>query len=104
MSQPASPPLTPVPPAQKPALQPSRPNRRFASLRAIGALILREMATTYGRSPGGYAWALIEPVVGTAVLTSAESAGLLTTYAGQAVAVSNNQWCAAAFAINGVAA
>ena len=40
----------------------------------------------------------------TAVLTSAESAGLLTTYAGQAVAVSNNQWCAAAFAINGVAA
>ena len=71
MSQPASPPLTPVPPAQKPALQPSRPNRRFASLRAIGALILREMATTYGRSPGGYAWALIEPVVGTAVLTSA---------------------------------
>jgi capsular polysaccharide transport system permease protein len=60
-----------LPPAQKPALGPSRPNRRFASLRAIGALILREMATTYGRSPGGYAWALIEPVIGTAVLTSA---------------------------------
>lgn len=62
-----------IPPAQKPAPGPSRPDRRFASLRAIGALILREMATTYGRSPGGYAWALIEPVVGTAVLTSAFS-------------------------------
>jgi capsular polysaccharide transport system permease protein len=59
-----------VPPAQRPALKPSRPNRRFASLRAIVALILREMATTYGRSPGGYAWALVEPVLGTAVLTA----------------------------------
>ncbi|MEP2027695.1 MAG: ABC transporter permease [Paracoccaceae bacterium] len=32
------------------------------TLRCIGALILREMATTYGRSPGGYVWALVEPI------------------------------------------
>lgn len=30
--------------------------------RVIGALMLREMSTTYGRSPGGYIWAVIEPV------------------------------------------
>lgn len=37
-------------------------NRRFATLRATSALILREMATRYGNSPGGYIWALLEPV------------------------------------------
>lgn len=31
--------------------------------------MLREMATTYGRSPGGYLWALIDPIGGVAVLT-----------------------------------
>lgn len=31
--------------------------------------MLREVATTYGRSPGGYLWALIDPVGGVAVLT-----------------------------------
>ena len=45
--------------------------RRFASLRSIGALMLREMATTYGKSPGGYIWAVLEPVAGIAVLTYA---------------------------------
>jgi capsular polysaccharide transport system permease protein len=37
--------------------------------RAVAALVLREMATTYGRSPGGYIWAILEPVAGTALLT-----------------------------------
>jgi capsular polysaccharide transport system permease protein len=37
--------------------------------RAIAALILREMATTYGRSPGGYLWAVVEPVAGIALLS-----------------------------------
>ncbi|SDY83529.1 ABC transporter permease [Citreimonas salinaria] len=37
-------------------------NRRFATLRAVSALMIREMATRYGRSPGGYAWAVLEPV------------------------------------------
>jgi capsular polysaccharide transport system permease protein len=43
--------------------------RRFASLRCIVALMLREMATTYGRSPGGYLWILLEPIAGIAILT-----------------------------------
>ncbi|MBK8440093.1 MAG: ABC transporter permease [Rhodobacter sp.] len=46
-----------------------RHDRRFASLRSIGALMLREMATSYGKSPGGYLWAILEPVAGVAVLT-----------------------------------
>lgn len=39
------------------------------SLRSISALILREMSTTYGRSPGGYLWAILEPAAGIALLT-----------------------------------
>lgn len=31
-------------------------------MRAISALILREMGTSYGRTPGGYLWALVEPL------------------------------------------
>jgi capsular polysaccharide transport system permease protein len=50
------------------ALTPSN-NRFLRTPRAIVALILREMATTYGRSPGGYFWAILEPVAGTALLT-----------------------------------
>jgi capsular polysaccharide transport system permease protein len=45
------------------------PRRRFASLRAIGALVLREMSTTHGRSPGGYLWAVLEPAAGIALLS-----------------------------------
>lgn len=47
----------------------SGPRRRFASLRAIVALMLREMATTHGRSPGGYLWAVLEPAAGIALLS-----------------------------------
>ncbi len=43
--------------------------RRFATLRAIVALMLREMATSYGRSPGGYLWAVLEPAAGIALLS-----------------------------------
>lgn len=46
-----------------------RRRRRFASLRSILALMLREMATSYGRSPGGYLWAVLEPAAGIAILT-----------------------------------
>lgn len=31
--------------------------------------MLREMSTTYGRSPGGYAWAILEPVAAITVLS-----------------------------------
>jgi capsular polysaccharide transport system permease protein len=47
--------------------------RPFAAARAILALMLREIGSTYGRSPGGYLWAVIEPVAGIAILTFAAS-------------------------------
>ena len=50
-------------------LRPQTKPRRFATMRAILALMLREMATTYGRSPGGYLWAVLEPLGGIAILT-----------------------------------
>lgn len=49
--------------------------RSFASLRSIAALVLREMATTYGRSPGGYLWAILEPTAGIALLSVIFSLG-----------------------------
>ena len=43
--------------------QPIRQKRRpLATSRTVMALILREMSTRYGRSPGGYIWALFEPL------------------------------------------
>lgn len=45
------------------------PTRRFATARSIAALMLREMGSTYGRSPGGYLWMVIDPVAGVALLT-----------------------------------
>lgn len=47
--------------------------RRFASVRSIAALVLREMSTSYGRSPGGYVWTIVEPVAGLAMLSFAFS-------------------------------
>lgn len=38
------------------------PPRSAGRLRTIVALILREMSSVYGRSPGGYIWALVEPI------------------------------------------
>ncbi len=42
--------------------QPRQMSNVAKSLRAIGALIIREMITRYGRSWGGYIWAIVEPV------------------------------------------
>ena len=50
-----------LPPAQTPT-NADRSRRRFASLRTVTALILREMSTRYGRTPGGYIWAVLEPL------------------------------------------
>ena len=50
-----------------PALRPVQ--APFSTLRAIMALVLREMSTTYGRSPGGYLWAILEPIASIALLT-----------------------------------
>jgi capsular polysaccharide transport system permease protein len=38
------------------------PGRAFAAPRSIAALVLREMSTRYGRTPGGYVWAVLEPL------------------------------------------
>lgn len=59
-----------VPPAMTPAV-PS--NLRYRGLRTVVALILREMSTTYGRSPGGYIWAILQPVAMIVLLTLAFS-------------------------------
>ncbi|QBY02241.1 sugar ABC transporter permease [Rhodophyticola sp. CCM32] len=45
-------------------LRQTRTRRSFATARAIAALMLREMSVTYGRSPGGYLWAVLEPAAG----------------------------------------
>lgn len=52
-----------------PNLRPVQRPRRFGTFRAVTALALREMQTTYGRSPGGYIWLVLEPVLGIALLT-----------------------------------
>lgn len=48
---------------------------RFLTWRVIFALMLREMTSTYGRSPGGYLWAFLEPAVGILVLVLIFSTG-----------------------------
>lgn len=54
---------------QQPALRPYQtPRPRFHMMRIVAALMLREMATTYGKSAGGYVWAIVEPVLGIALL------------------------------------
>lgn len=45
-----------------------RKSTSYASIRCIIALILREMSTRYGRSPGGYLWAVLEPLLAIMVL------------------------------------
>lgn len=49
---------TAAPLPAKPRLKPPR----FRSVRTITALMLREMSATYGASPGGYLWAVVQPV------------------------------------------
>lgn len=53
-------------PPQMPAVH-RRPHGRMS--RIVVALVLREMATTYGKSAGGYIWAVIEPVLGILILS-----------------------------------
>ena len=61
-----------------PQLRPVADVRRFATFRAISALLLREMSSTYGKTPLGYLWAVLEPVGGIALLTLIFSAGFKT--------------------------
>ncbi len=70
-----------------PRLRPVRKQRSFASLRSIGALILREVSTTYGTRSGGYFWAIAEPVGGIILLTMIFSSGLRTPPVGTNFAI-----------------
>jgi capsular polysaccharide transport system permease protein len=56
----------------------AKPQLRFRAARAVAALIVREMTTTYGRSPGGYVWAVAQPVALIFVLSLAFSMMLRT--------------------------
>ncbi|SOC06444.1 ABC transporter permease [Rhodobacter maris] len=56
-------------PSPTPTAPPAQRARRYATLRTISALMLREMSTTYGRSMLGYLWAVLEPVAGIMLLT-----------------------------------
>lgn len=51
---------------------PARPARNglFRMARTVVALMLREISTSYGRSAGGYVWALADPILGIALLTA----------------------------------
>lgn len=44
--------------------------------RTVLALMLREMSTTYGRTPGGYLWAVLEPVAAIALMSVVFAAAL----------------------------
>jgi len=66
------PPTTPAPPAAP--LPPAEAgSRRFASTRTVIALVLREMSTRYGRTPGGYLWGIVEPLAAILILSVAFS-------------------------------
>ncbi|MGI3171693.1 ABC transporter permease [Pseudooceanicola sp. C21-150M6] len=54
-----------IPPAAEPGAGVAR---GFRTGRVVLALMLREMASRYGRSPGGYLWAILEPVGAIAVM------------------------------------
>ncbi len=58
-------------PAQLRAAKP-----RYRWVRVLSALVIREMATRFGRSAGGYLWAILEPVGGIALLSIAFSLAL----------------------------
>lgn len=50
--------------------------RKAKTARSIFALMLREMSSTYGRSPGGYIWAFLEPLGAISMFTLIISVGL----------------------------
>jgi capsular polysaccharide transport system permease protein len=72
------PPMTPLTP---------RAPRRFATVRTTVALMLREMVTTYGRSPGGYIWAVVEPVAAIGLLAFAFSLAFRSPSLGESFAL-----------------
>ena len=66
---------------------PAPRGRAPGAVRTVTALILREMATGYGRSPGGYLWAVLEPVAAIALLTAIFSLGFSAPALGRNFAI-----------------
>ena len=66
-------PMIPVD-APLPPGPPVRP--RAQRLRVIAALMMRDMTTTYGKSAGGYVWAILQPLGGIVLLAIAFSLAL----------------------------
>jgi len=84
MPPPPAPALPGQPHAGPPRL-PKAPPTRATALRVIAALMLREMSTRYGRTPGGYVWAILEPlgmiaILGLAFALLARSPALGTSF------------------------
>lgn len=80
---PANPPPVRPPPSYQAAADPPGPRgrtlgRRFPMARTVAALMLREMSTRYGGSPGGYLWAFLEPL-GMIIILSLAFSLLMTT-------------------------
>ena len=78
---------TDLPPLPMAKPEPVRRRRSFASFRAIAALVLREMSTTNGRTPGGYLWAILEPAAGIAILSVIFSLGFRNPAIGSSFAL-----------------
>jgi capsular polysaccharide transport system permease protein len=64
------------PPVPEPVRLPGGRRVRFQWARVLFALVVREMGTKFGRSYGGYLWAVVEPLGGIALLTVAFSLAL----------------------------
>jgi capsular polysaccharide transport system permease protein len=60
------------------SLPPRSSPPRSSRLRVIAALVIREMAAKFGRSAGGYFWAIAEPLGGILMLSIAFSLALRT--------------------------
>ncbi|MEM1235979.1 MAG: ABC transporter permease [Pseudomonadota bacterium] len=73
--------------ATPPTTPPQSVTKTLRPARAIVALILREMSSSYGRTPGGYIWALAEPVAGIALLSAVFSAAFQTPALGLSFAL-----------------
>lgn len=68
-------------------LRPVKPRLKFVTLRTITAMVLRQMSSSYGRSPGGYLWAILEPAAGLALMVAIFSAGFRTPSLGTNFAI-----------------
>lgn len=68
-------------------MRPSAKTLGTQMIRVIAALMVREMITRYGRSWGGYFWAIVEPVGMIAILTLAFSQFLIAPPLGSSFAL-----------------